>query len=126
MCIRDSVRGRLLLLVYFKLGTRFVLIFVKQLSLFIKKFLEKLWFRGMIYPTIIKVWSTFSKVLGVGKAHRYFPFTQSDDSQTAVSYTHLDVYKRQIFTSTAVTKRATADLLPQKQWSLTKKQAYGA
>ena len=31
----------------------------------------------------IKVWSTFSKVVGVGKAHKYFPFMQSDDSQTA-------------------------------------------
>ena len=26
---------------------------------------------------------SFSKVVGVGKAHRYFPFMQSDDSQTA-------------------------------------------
>ena len=43
----------------------------------------KLWFNGMIYQTIIKVWSTFSKVVGVGKAHKYFPFMQSNDSQTA-------------------------------------------
>ena len=32
---------------------------------------------------IIKVWSTFSKVVGVGKAHKYFPLTQSNNSQTA-------------------------------------------
>jgi len=31
----------------------------------------------------IKVWSTFSKVVGVGKAHKYFQFMQSKDSQTA-------------------------------------------
>jgi len=37
----------------------------------------------MIYQTIIKVWSTFSKVVGVGKAHKCFPLTQSNDSQTA-------------------------------------------
>ena len=43
----------------------------------------KLWFNGMIYQTIIKVWSTFSKVVGVGKAHKYFPFMQSNGSQTA-------------------------------------------
>ena len=36
-----------------------------------------------IGKAIIKVWSTFSKVVGVGKAHKYFPFTLSDDSQTA-------------------------------------------
>ena len=36
-----------------------------------------------IRKAIIKVWSTFSKVVGVGKAHKYFPFTQSNDSQTA-------------------------------------------
>ena len=36
-----------------------------------------------IRKAIIKVWSTFSKVVGVGKAHKYFPLTQSDDSQTA-------------------------------------------
>jgi hypothetical protein len=69
--------------VYFKLGTRFVLIFVKQLCLFIKKFLEKLWFSKLLYQAIIKVWSTFSKVVGVGKAHKFFPFTQSNDSQKA-------------------------------------------
>jgi len=34
-------------------------------------------------PSIIKVWSTFSKVVGVGKAHKYFSLTQSFDSQTA-------------------------------------------
>jgi hypothetical protein len=72
-----------LLLVYFKLGTRFVLIFVKQLCLFIKKFLEKLWFSKLFRQVIIKVWSTFSKVVGVGKAHKYFLLTQSDDSRTA-------------------------------------------
>jgi len=37
----------------------------------------------LLYQAIIKVWSTFSKVVGVGKAHKYFPFTQSNDSQTA-------------------------------------------
>ena len=36
-----------------------------------------------IRKAIIKVWSTFSKVVGVGKAHKYFPFMQSNDSQTA-------------------------------------------
>ena len=36
-----------------------------------------------IRKAIIKVCSTFSKVVGVGKAHKYFPFMQSDDSQTA-------------------------------------------
>jgi len=37
----------------------------------------------LLYQAIIKVWSTFSKVVGVGKAHKYFPLTQSNDSQTA-------------------------------------------
>ena len=37
----------------------------------------------MICQSIIKVWSTFSKVVGVGKAHKYFPLMQSDYSQTA-------------------------------------------
>jgi len=40
-------------------------------------------FSKLICQSIIKVWSTFSKVVGVGKAHKYFPFMQSDDSQTA-------------------------------------------
>ena len=44
---------------------------------------SKLWFSKLLYQAIIKVWSTFSKVVGVGKAHKYFPFMQSDDSQTA-------------------------------------------
>jgi len=44
--------------------------------------INKLWFNKMICQSIIKVWSTFSKVVGVGKAHKYFPFLQSDDSQT--------------------------------------------
>jgi len=35
-----------------------------------------------LYPKI-KVWSTFSKVVGVGKAHKYFPFMQANDSKTA-------------------------------------------
>ncbi len=43
----------------------------------------KLWFSEMIYQTIIKVWSTFSKVVGVGKAHKHFPLMQANDSQTA-------------------------------------------
>ena len=44
---------------------------------------SKLWFNKLICQSIIKVWSTFSKVVGVGKAHKYFPLLQSDDSQTA-------------------------------------------
>ena len=44
---------------------------------------NKLWFIKLICQSIIKVWSTFSKVVGVGKAHKYFPFMQSNDSQTA-------------------------------------------
>ncbi|WP_418330938.1 hypothetical protein, partial [Ruminococcus sp.] len=39
---------------------------------------------------IIKVWSTFSKVVGVGKAHKYFPFMQSNDSQTAMLFGSLN------------------------------------
>ena len=45
--------------------------------------INKLWFNKLICQSIIKVWSTFSKVVGVGKAHKYFPLLQSDDSQTA-------------------------------------------
>ena len=45
--------------------------------------LGKLWFNSQFSQAIIKVWSTFSKVVGVGKAHKYFPFMQSNDSQTA-------------------------------------------
>ena len=44
---------------------------------------NKLWFSGILHKAIIKVWSTFSKVVGVGKAHKYFPFMQFNDSQTA-------------------------------------------
>ena len=40
-------------------------------------------FSKLICQSIIKVWSTFSKVVGVGKAHKYFPYMQSNDSQTA-------------------------------------------
>ena len=36
----------------------------------------KLWFRKLICQSIIKVWSTFSKVVGVGKAHKYFSLMQ--------------------------------------------------
>ena len=36
-------------------------------------------FNRILRQSIIKVWSTFSKVVGVGKAHKYFPFMQSDD-----------------------------------------------
>ena len=50
---------------------------------FFVKIFNKLWFSKLICQAIIKVWSTFSKVVGVGKAHKYFPLTQSDDSQTA-------------------------------------------
>jgi len=39
---------------------------------------SKLWFSKLFRQVIIKVWSTFSKVVGVGKAHKYFPFMQSD------------------------------------------------
>jgi len=45
--------------------------------------LGKLWFNSQFRQAIIKVWSTFLKVVGVGKAHKYFPFMQSNDSQTA-------------------------------------------
>jgi hypothetical protein len=45
--------------------------------------LGKLWFNSQFSQAIIKVWSTFSKVVGVGKAHKYFPFMQANDSQTA-------------------------------------------
>ena len=45
--------------------------------------LGKLWFSKLLYQAIIRVCSTFSKVVGVGKAHKYFPSMQSDDSQTA-------------------------------------------
>ena len=34
--------------------------------------LDILWFSKLICQSIIKVWSTFSKVVGVGKAHKYF------------------------------------------------------
>ena len=43
----------------------------------------ELWFSKLLYQAIIKVWSTFSKVVGVGKAHKYFSLTQSNDSQIA-------------------------------------------
>ena len=45
--------------------------------------LGKLWFNSQFSQAIIKVWSTFLKVVGVGKAHKYFPFMQANDSQTA-------------------------------------------
>ena len=47
---------------------------------------SELWFSKLICQSIIKVWSTFSKVVGVGKAHKYFPFMQSDDSRTALLF----------------------------------------
>ncbi|WP_418330920.1 hypothetical protein, partial [Ruminococcus sp.] len=50
----------------------------------------KLWFSKLICQSIIKVWSTFSKVVGVGKAHKYFPFMQSNDSQTAMLFGSLN------------------------------------
>ena len=46
---------------------------------------NKLRFGELFRQVIIKVWSTFSKVVGVGKAHKYFPFMQSNDSQTGES-----------------------------------------
>gem|GEM_PF-4424764 len=46
---------------------------------------NKLWFSGILHKAIIKVWSTFLKVVGVGKAHKYFPFMQFNDSQTGES-----------------------------------------
>ena len=45
---------------------------------------SKLWFSGLLYQAIIKVWSTFSKVVGVGKAHKYFPFMQFGGLNTTV------------------------------------------
>ena len=45
--------------------------------------LGKLWFSSQFSQAIIKVWSTFLKVVGVGKAHKYFPFMQANDSRTA-------------------------------------------
>ena len=45
--------------------------------------LGKLWFNSQFSQAIIEVWSTFLKVVGVGKAHKYFPFMQFNDSQTA-------------------------------------------
>ena len=50
---------------------------------FFVKIFNKLWFNSQFSQSIIKVWSTFSKVVGVGKAHKYFPLTQSNNSQTA-------------------------------------------
>ena len=52
----------------------------------------KLWFSKLICQSIIKVWSTFSKVVGVGKAHKYFPFMQSKDSQTACCLRLINCY----------------------------------
>ncbi|WP_412122507.1 hypothetical protein, partial [Ruminococcus sp.] len=50
---------------------------------FFVKIFNKLWFNSQFSQSIIKVCSTFLKVVGVGKAHKYFPFTQSNNSQTA-------------------------------------------
>ena len=66
----------------------FVWAFIKSLEKFIEKRFyskcwgnnNKLWFSGILHKAIIKVWSTFLKVVGVGKAHKYFPFMQSNDS----------------------------------------------
>ena len=49
-------------------------------------------FSKLICQSIIKVWSTFSKVVGVGKAHKYFPFTQFNDSQTACCLRLINCY----------------------------------
>ena len=49
----------------------------------------------------IKVWSTFSKVVGVGKAHKYFPFMQSNDSQTATLFVPDKLLYRKIFMGAA-------------------------
>jgi len=46
----------------------------------------------LLYQAIIKVWSTFSKVVGVGKAHKYFPFTQSNNSRTACCLRRINCY----------------------------------
>ncbi len=35
--------------------------------------LFKYWFNSQFSQAIIKVWSTFLKIEGVGKAHKYFP-----------------------------------------------------
>jgi hypothetical protein len=59
-----------------------VLPFLIEIRFFIKSW-GNLWFNSQFSQAIIKVWSTFSKVVGVGKAHKYFPFMQSNDSQTA-------------------------------------------
>ena len=50
---------------------------------FFVKIFNKLWFNSQFSQSIIKVWSTFSKVVGVGKAHKYFLFMQANDSQAA-------------------------------------------
>jgi len=59
-----------------------VLPFLLEIRFFIKSW-GNLRFSGILHKAIIKVWSTFSKVVGLGKAHKYFPFMQSNDSQTA-------------------------------------------
>ena len=52
----------------------------------------------------IRVWSTFSKVVGVGKAHKYFPFMQSNDSQTAWLFAPDKLLYRKIFMGAAQTR----------------------
>jgi len=64
----------------------------------------KLWFSAQFSQAIIKVWSTFTKVVGVGKAHKYFPFTQSNNSQTATLFTPDKLLYRKIFMGAAQTR----------------------
>jgi len=58
----------------------------------------------LLYQAIIKVWSTFSKVVGVGKAHKYFPFMQTNDSQTATLFAPDKLLYRKIFMGAAQTR----------------------
>jgi len=59
----------------------------------------------LLYQAIIKVWSTFSKVVGVGKAHKYFPLMQSEDSQTAWLFAPDKLLYRKIFMGAAQTRK---------------------
>ena len=54
---------------------------------------NKLWFSILLCQAIIKVWSTFSKVVGIGKAHKYFLLTLLCSSrQTARQFASDKVY----------------------------------
>ena len=56
--------------------------------------LGKLWFNSQFSQAIIKVWSTFSKVVGVGKAHKYFPFMQFGGLNTTAKAIKCDSNKK--------------------------------